>query len=83
MRQDLTQKKTQESGRVEFAGKALVQIVLTAFKSVSGFTEGVFGKLQNMPGFEYKRCVDGQLSRKVVSTKEIMNSSLDASECVD
>jgi len=39
--------RTQESGRVEFAGKALVQILLSVINSVSGFMEGVIVYLVN------------------------------------
>jgi len=41
VRQDLDQQKTYESSHVEFAGKALVQIVLSAIFAVSGSMEGV------------------------------------------
>jgi len=44
VRQNLDQRKTQESGRVDFAGKALVQIVLSAVDAVSGFM--CLGKVQ-------------------------------------
>jgi len=36
-----SQQKTWEIGHVEFAGKALVQILLSAINAVSGFMEGV------------------------------------------
>jgi len=41
----LNQQKTHKSGRVEFAGKVLVQIVLSAINAVSGFMKSVSGKL--------------------------------------
>jgi len=47
VRQDLDQQKTYESGHVEFAGKALVQIALSAINAVSGFLEGVVMYLVN------------------------------------
>jgi len=39
MVQDLDQQRTQVSGCVEFAGKALAQIVSSAINAVSGFME--------------------------------------------
>jgi len=42
-----------------FAGNALVQIVLSAINAVSGFLEGVSGKLQNAAGFRCNKCADG------------------------
>jgi len=39
MKQDLTQQKTREFGRLEFAGKALVHIVLSAINAVYGLME--------------------------------------------
>jgi len=47
VRQDLDQQKTWESGHVEFAGKALVQIVFSAINAVSGFIDGVLVCLVN------------------------------------
>jgi len=40
VRQDFDQRKTLENGHMEFAGKALVQIVLSAINAVSGFMAG-------------------------------------------
>jgi len=65
VRQDLDQQKTSGSDYMKFIGMALVQIVLRAIDAVSGFMEGVSGKLQNVAGFRCKRCVDGHLFRKL------------------
>jgi len=70
---------------VEFAGKALVQIVFSIINAVSGLMEGVVVYLVNyiMRLVSNKRCVDGQLFRAVVAMKEIIISSLDKLKCVD
>jgi len=81
VRHELDQHKSLESGHVEFAGKALDQIVLSAINAVSGFREGVSSKVQNVAGFRCKRCVDGQLFREVVTM--IMINLLEKLECVD
>jgi len=47
VRQELEQQKTWESGRVELAGKRLVQIVLRAIDAVSRFMKGVVEYLVN------------------------------------
>jgi len=53
VRQDLDQQRTQECECVEFAGKALVQIVLSATNaSVDSWKcTGVTGKLKNVARF--------------------------------
>jgi len=60
---DLDHQKTSESGHVEFAGKALVQIVSSLMSAVSAFIQSVVVYLVNcrMWLFRCKKCVDGQL----------------------
>jgi len=47
MRQDLDPHETFEGGHVEFAGMALVQVVLSAINAVCGFMEGIVVYLVN------------------------------------
>jgi len=46
------------------------------------YKSGVSGKLKNVFGFWFKRCVDVQLFQEVEATKEIMICSLDKLECI-
>jgi len=61
---------------VEFAGKALVQIVLSEINAVGGFTESIVVHLANCRMWLVSdvKCVDGQLFQEVVVTKEMMIS---------
>jgi len=53
---------------VEFAGKASVQIVLSAINIVNGFMEGVVvWSTAECGWFPCERCADGQLFREVVA----------------
>jgi len=70
-----------ESDHVKFAGRQVVgSNSIKCNQCRHGRCSGASGKLQNVAGFQYKICVDGQLYQEIV---KIMISSMDKLECID